>query len=105
MTSYDGSVGPDDVTIRETGGVGGILESATLTLRRDTDGVVLANAAGMLTAVPFTAYQSVTVSTGVHYARAEGGTPATLTIAVSGRDDNGHPINATLAVPVAAFSG
>lgn len=93
------------LTIRETGGVGGIVESATLTLRRDSDGAVLANAAGTPTPVRFTANQSVTVPTSVHYDRAQGRHPATLTIALTGEDDNGHAIQATLAIPVAAFSG
>lgn len=91
------------MTVRETGGVGGIVESTTLKLRRD--GAGLSTSAGTLTSVCFTANQSVTVPTGVHYDRTQGGSPATLTIALSGRDDNGHAIQATRAIPVAAFSG
>lgn len=89
------------LTLRESNGVAGTVESVTMTLRRNSDNAILANAT-QPRGVRFAANGSVELEVGVHYDRSQGA-PATLNITVNARDDNSHQITAALALPVAAF--
>jgi hypothetical protein len=93
--------------VTETGGVGLGLTSVAMTLRRDASGVVVA--AGQLDAAVISqlagtarveANGALNVPVAVHYDTAAGGQPSTLTLALSGTDDNGNPLTRTTTVPV-----
>jgi hypothetical protein len=95
------------LTLRETAGVGGRVESLAMTQRTGAgvtqgSGQFDASAvAGLAGSSRFAANGSLEVpGIGVHYDPALGGTPATLTVTLQATDDGGHSVSATLAVPV-----
>ena len=84
------------VTVRETGGVAGRVDSIRMTLRRTADNALITE--GVFTpAAPtrFPANGTVTLPVAVHYDVAQGAATATLTLSLAATDDNNHSVSAT----------
>lgn len=92
------------VTVRETAGVGGTIESTTLVLRRSSDNATIVTAAPNV-GTRFGANGSVDVPIAVHWDRDQMTTPATLTVTINARDDNQHSVTVLVTIPVSAFTG
>lgn len=92
------------ITVRETAGVAGTIQSATYVLRRNSDNAVIVNATPSLN-VRFTANGSVDVPVGVHWDRGQMTTASTLTVTINARDDNQHTVSTSMTIPVSAFEG
>ena len=92
------------LTVRETEGVAGIIETMTLVLRRNSDNAIIVNATPPV-GTRFGANGSVNVPVGVHWDRDQMTSAATLTATVNARDDNQHLVTSTVTIPVTAFGG
>lgn len=92
------------VSVRETAGVAGTIQSATYVLRRNSNNAVIANATPPLN-VRFTANGTVDVPVGVHWDRDQMTDASTLTVTINARDDNQHTVSTSVTIPVAAFQG
>ena len=95
-----------DLTIQETGGVGGTVTSVAMELRENGTNIVLAS--GSFDGIKFFAGTNrlqantslVARHIGVHYAQSLAGRSATLTYTVHLTDDNGNQVAQQLSVPV-----
>lgn len=92
------------VTVRETAGVGGTIESTTLVLRRNSDNATIVTATPNV-GTRFGANGSVEVPIAVHWDRDQMTTSATLTVTINARDDNQHSVTVLVTIPVSAFTG
>jgi hypothetical protein len=96
------------LTLRETGGVGGRVDSVSMTQRTGA-GATMGTGQFDATAVATLASTNRFVANGVlsipgigvHYDRSLGGSAATLTVTLQATDDGGHTISATIQAPVA----
>jgi hypothetical protein len=91
------------VTVRETAGVAGTIETVTLLLRRSSDNATIVNAAPSV-GTRFAASGSVSVPVAMHWGQNQLTTSATLTVTINARDDNGHTVNTSVAIPVLPFA-
>jgi hypothetical protein len=93
------------VTIRETGGVAGRVDDIRMTLRRTSDnGLITEGLFTPATQTRFAANGTVSMQIAVHYDVAQGTSPATLTLAMAGTDDNNHQVAANGTVPVNVYA-
>jgi hypothetical protein len=95
-----------ELTIRETAGVGANVSGGSQELRNTATGAVVAG----FTLVPsdfirdfgttrIPAGGQLVYRAGVHYPAPHAGLALTFTFAIVARDDNGHDVSVTLAVP------
>jgi hypothetical protein len=89
------------LTIRETAGVAGIVESVSLVMRRSSDGAVVANATPSV-GTRFSAGGSLALPVAVHWDRGQMTTDGSLAVMVNARDDNSHAVTVSLTIPVTA---
>jgi hypothetical protein len=95
------------LTVRETSGVGGRVDSIAMT-QRTADGTIQGSGqfdANAITALAvtnrFAGNASLSIpGIGVHYARALGGRPSMLSVNVRATDDDGHSVTAAIEVTV-----
>jgi hypothetical protein len=90
------------LTVRETGGVGGRVDSITVTLRRNSDNTVAMsgtiNPASVQ--VRFAANGTAAVPLAIHASQSDLTVQTTASLVVNATDDNGRAVTATLTVPV-----
>jgi hypothetical protein len=95
-----------ELTIRETAGVGANVTGGSQELRNTATGAVIASST--LAASDFVrdtgtsripASGQLVYRAGVHYPAPHAGAPAAFTFTIQARDDNGHEVTVTLAVP------
>ena len=96
------------LALRETAGVGALLDSVTMTLRSDATGAVIAAGAfqgpGLAQqaggAARIDPRGSRVVAVAVHHDASLGGHPATLSVVAAGTDDRGHSVSASVHAAV-----
>ena len=90
------------LTLRETAGIAGRVDSITLTLRRNSDNQVLvtANITPASIQVPFTANGTATIPFAMHVARTDVTSQTTLALVVNATDSGGRAVTTSLTVPV-----
>jgi hypothetical protein len=103
-----GSSGPSQfeiattLTLRETGGVAGRVDSIGITLRRNSDSVVILNTtiAPASIQVAFGANGTAAIPFAMHVAQSDATAQTTATLVVNATDTAGRAVSATLTVPV-----
>ncbi len=99
------------LTLRETGGLGGRVDSIAMVQRAaggaiqgagqfDADAVAALAATNRFAANGLLSIPDI----GVHYERSLGGLPASLTVTVRATDEGGHSVTAAIEVPVTPLS-
>jgi hypothetical protein len=92
------------LTVRESGGVGGRVNSIVATLRRNTDNTTIV--AATITAdsirVAYSPNGTATIPFAMHANQADVTSASTLTLVVNATDTEGNTVSTTVTIPVNA---